>query len=69
MRDHTGLRSDTNSSTRGRGLINPSPDELEDYASVHYFDSIRLNRVKVPSSYSAVEAGNWKLVKCRSIIN
>ena len=60
VKDHTGLRSDANSSTRGRGLINPSPDELEDPASERYFDSIRMNRIKVPSSYSAVEAGNNK---------
>ena len=55
---HTGAKIPN--ITEGRGLKVPSPEQLVDLKSEIFFASMRMNRVYVPDSYSAVDEGLFK---------
>ena len=55
LAEKTGL----NDIESGRGLLAPSEEEREDEESEKYFDTFRLSRASVPSSYSSVDRGKF----------
>merc|ERR1719193_994147 len=42
----------------GRGLLEPSADQVEDERSERYFEAVRMDRAAVPASYSSLSKGN-----------
>merc|ERR1719193_110120 len=41
----------------GRGLLEPSADQVEDERSERYFEAVRMDRAAVPASYSSLSKG------------
>ena len=41
----------------GRGLLEPSADQVEDERSERYFEQVRMDRAAVPASYSSLSKG------------